>query len=69
MMIGGREDIAVHLESLRDCLSALTTSMLDFEAADGIAYLYGIWDAREPTAVRGRMATWLPSWSRPAESG
>jgi ketosteroid isomerase-like protein len=61
-MIGGRDDIADFARSARRRVAGLDASMLDFDAADGLAYLSGTWNgvASDGSAGgSGRLVTML----------
>jgi len=51
-VLRGRRQIGVFAGRARLATGGLTTSMLDFDAGDGLAYIYGNWEAR-PVAGTG----------------
>lgn len=61
-MIGGRDEIAGFARSARRSVAGLNASMLDFDAADGLAYLSGTWSAVASdgsAGASGRLVTML----------
>jgi len=59
-ILRGRESVAQFAQQARMVTGELTSSMLDFDAADGMAYHYGSWDARSPSSGEvesGRLVT------------
>lgn len=48
--LGGEQALADFTRTVRDRAGALVPSMLDFDASDGLAYVYGTWSASSPQA-------------------
>ena len=61
-MIGGPRSLEAFARAVREDVGAPSASMLDFDASDRLAYVYGAWSATSPqrgTTAQGRIVTVL----------
>jgi ketosteroid isomerase-like protein len=61
-ILGGRQALADFAQSARSEVGALVPSLLDFDASDKLAYVYGAWSATAPQGgirATGRLVTVL----------